>query len=279
MEYNAAMNEEILDAADGEKEDFKFEKPLRRILIACSIILAGELMWLFVVSPCMPLNAVDIRGLDGITRMTILERAGIDSRSSFMSVNAAAAEAALSSIPLIGAVEVIKHFPDTIEIIITNRVPVAAAAVDIDSRTLPVFFDKNGVLFQIGGRDGRALYDALPILSGLAFENVTTGLRLPEFLLPLFGEMETLRVNTPELLSTISEIHISKKKYDAYELTVYPVYNPVKIHIGQHINEDNLRYMLLLLDVLNEKGMALGELDFRTGTASYKVRETLDGQE
>jgi cell division protein FtsQ len=273
MEYNAVINEEILDSAavDG-KDGFKFEKPLRRILIACSIILAGELIWLFVVSPCMPLSTVDIKGLNGISRIAVLEQAGIDARSSFMSVNAPAAKEALSSIPLIENVELVKHFPDAIEITITNRVPVAAAAAYINGRTVPVFFDKNGVLFQIGQSGGMAIDGTLPVLSGLVFENITAGLRLPEFLLPLFTELETLRSNAPELLSTISEIHISKKKYDAYELTVYPVYNPVRIHIGRHINEDSIRYMLLLLDVLNGKGMALDELDFRTDTASYKVR-------
>ncbi|MDR1149210.1 MAG: FtsQ-type POTRA domain-containing protein [Spirochaetaceae bacterium] len=275
MEYNAVINEEILDsatAAAGGKDGFKFEKPLRRILIACSIILAGELIWLFVVSPCMPLSTVDIRGLNGISRIAVLEQAGIDARSSFMSVNAPAAKEALSSMPLIEKVDIVKHFPDAIEIIITNRVPVAVSAAYIGGRTVPVFFDKNGVLFQIGQREGMTVDGALPVLSGLVFENIAPGLRLPEFLLPLFTELETLQSNAPELLSTISEIHISKKKYDAYELTVYPVYNPVRIHIGRHINEDNIRYMLLLLDVLNGKGMALDELDFRTDTASYKVR-------
>jgi cell division protein FtsQ len=273
MEYNAALEEDLNSGVADEKENFKFEKPLKRILFACSILLAGELLWLFVISPCMPLSAVDIKGLGGISRIAALEQAGIDSRSSFMSVNATAAEAALSALPIVESAKVIKHFPDSVEIIITNRTPVAAATADMGGRTFPVLFDKDGVLFQIGqngGADGDA---ALPIVSGLVFENIAPGLRLPEFLLPLFSDLNTLRRDAPELLSTISEIRIDKKKYDAYELTLYPVYNPARIRIGQHITEDKLRYMLLLLDVLSEKGVALDELDFRTGTASYKVRE------
>ncbi|MDR2444847.1 MAG: FtsQ-type POTRA domain-containing protein [Spirochaetaceae bacterium] len=271
MGYNAVMDEN--DPAGAEKkENFKFEKPLKRILIACSILLAGELLWLFVISPCMPLGTVDIKGLDGISRTVVLEHAGIDSRSSFMSVNAAMAEALLA-IPAIEKVKVVKHFPDSIEIVITNRVPVAAGTADIGGRTFPVFFDKDGVLFQIGRGGGATEGAALPVISGLVFENIEPGLRLPEFLLPLFNELHTLRIDAPELLSTISEIQINKKKYDAYELTLYPVHNPARIRIGQHITEDKLRYMLLLLDVLNERGVALDELDFRTGTASYKVRE------
>lgn len=273
MGYDAAIDENIDTVGADEKENFKFEKPLKRILIACSILLAGELLWLFVISPCMPLSAVDVKGFDGISRIAVLEQAGIDSRSSFMSVNVVAAEEALSALPAVESARVIKHFPDSIEIVITNRVPVAAGTADMGGRTLPVFFDKDGVLFQIGQGGGAAVNPSLPVISGLVFENIAPGLRLPEFLLPLFNELHTLRVDAPELLSTISEIQINKKKYDAYELTLYPVYNPARIRIGQRMTEDKLRYMLLLLDVLNEKGVALDELDFRTGTASYKVRE------
>jgi cell division protein FtsQ len=273
MEYNSAAIDEDLDApsVDG-KESFKFEKPLRRILTACSVLLVGELLWLFVISPCMPLSSVDIKGLDGISRMTVLEQAGINSRSSFMSVNSRACEEALSAIPALEGAKVTKHFPDSIEIVIKKRVPVAAAAADINGRTIPVFFDKEGVLFQIG-RNGGAVNAELPIISGLVFENINVGLRLPEFLVPLFSDLHILSSEAPELLSTISEIQINKKKYDAYDLTLYPVYNPVKIRIGQRITEDKLRYMLLLLDVLGERGVALDELDFRTDTASYKVRK------
>jgi cell division protein FtsQ len=274
MGYDAAIDEGMDAAAvTNEKENFKFEKPLKRILIACSILLAGELLWLFVINPCMPLSVVDIKGFDGIGRTAVLEQAGIDSRSSFMSVNAAAAEKALSALPMVESAKVIKHFPDSVEIVITNRIPVAAGSADLGGRTVPVLFDKDGVLFQIGQNGGVAVNTALPVISGLVFENIAPGLRLPDFLLPLFKDLHTLRADAPELLSTISEIQINKKTYDAYELTLYPVYNQAKIRMGQRITEDKLRYMLLLLDVLNEKGVVLDELDFRTGTASYKIRE------
>ncbi|MDR3356621.1 MAG: FtsQ-type POTRA domain-containing protein [Spirochaetaceae bacterium] len=273
MEYNAVIDEELEAADPEEKENFKFEKPLKRILAACSVLLAGELLWLFVISPCMPLGTVDIKGPGGISRAEVLEAAGIGPRSSFMSVNAAASEEALSAIPQIEAARVIKHFPDGVEISLTKRSAVAAAVTDMNGRAVPVFFDKEGVLFQIGRNGGQEADAALPVISGLVFENIRPGLRLPEFLSPLWKDLDALRTEAPELLSTISEIQISKKKYDAYELTLYPAYNPAKIRIGQHISEDKLRYMLLLLDVLNEKGVALDELDFRTGTASYTVRE------
>jgi cell division protein FtsQ len=273
-EYNAAVEEDIdLDAAGAdEKDGFKFEKPLKRILLACSILLAGELLWLFVITPCMPLNDVAIKGLDRMSRLTVLERVGIDSRSSFFSVNALAAKEALSAIPLVESADVIKRFPDSIEIVLRTRIPVAAAAADMNGRTVPVFIDREGVLFSTGNDVGAA-GAGLPVISGIVFEDVRPGLHLPEFLAPLFRDLDTLRSNAPELLTAVSEVHVSRKKYGAYELTLYPAYNPVKIRMGRHITEDSLRYLLLLLDVLNEQGTAPGELDFRTGTVSYRIRE------
>jgi cell division protein FtsQ len=272
MEYNAAIDEDIDSQVPGadEQENFKFEKPLKRILIGCLILLAGELLWLFVINPCMPLSSVKITGLDGVSRVTILELAGIDSRSSFMSVNAQAAEKALSALPLVETASVTRRFPDSVEIVIKNRTPVAAAAADINGRTLPVFFDREGVLFQIGSGGIKAA-GSLPVISGLVFENISAGLRLPEFLLPLFRDLDALRSGSPELYSIISEIHVNKKKYDEYDLTLYLVYNPVKIRIGKHITGDNMRYLPLLLDVLNREGVAVDELDFRTVTASYRI--------
>jgi cell division protein FtsQ len=272
--FKATIIEEGIGSGIDGKHGFKYEKTLKRILFACSVLLVGELLWLFVITPCMPLKDVSIRGLDRIPRMTILEKAGIDPRSSFMSVNAHIAEKALSTIPLVGSAQVIKHFPDSIEIIIKNRVPIATAVAEVNGRMLPVFFDGEGVLFSIGSDGGVVTSSAgFPVISGLAFEKAAPGLHMPELLLPLFKELDKLHSNAPELLSAISEVHVSRKKYGTYELTLYPAYNPVKIRIGAHITEDSLRYLLLLLDVLGEKGVVPDELDFRSGTASYRVRE------
>jgi cell division protein FtsQ len=277
-DYNTIIEEDIgsIDSDAGEKDDFRFEKPLKRILLACSILLAGELLWLFVITPCMPLNDVVIKGMDGLSRVTVLERADIDSRSSFMSVNAREVKEALSALPLVESADVIKHFPDSVEIVLKARTPVAAAAAEVNGRMLPVFFDREGVLFGVGADGASGSIAGLPVISGLMFENAAPGLRMPEFLAPLFSDLDTLRSNAPELLAAISEIHVSRKKYGAYELTLYPANNPVKILMGRHITEDGLRYLLLLLDVLSERGAVPGELDFRAGTASYRVRE--DGQ-
>jgi cell division protein FtsQ len=252
--------------ADKEKEKLGVEKNLKRILTACSILLTGEMIWLLAVSPCLPLSDIDISGLDGIDRSVVLEWAGIHSKSSYVSVRTAECERALSAVPRVASALVTKRFPDSLEITLTGRLPAAAAVADVNGRTLPVFFDKEGVLFQIGGSTNN---DALPVLSGLVFENIEEGLRLPAFLMPLFEDIETLQAYSPKLLSAISEIRVNKKAYGDYDLTLYTMNSPVKVHIGQRMDAEKLRYTMLMLDVLKEQSLYPDELDFRTGTASY----------
>jgi cell division protein FtsQ len=274
MQYDATINPGIDIEADetAEKDNFKFEKPLKRILLICSLILFGELIWLFVINPSMPLRTVDIKGLDGISRAVVLEQAGITSRSSFMSLNAQAVEISLARIPQIEKAELVKTFPDSVEIILTKRVPVAMSLAQINGRPVPLYFDRNGVLFKIGADGLKTIPLSIPIISGIVFENVSEGLRLPPFLLPLFGDLDTILQSSPEILSAISEINVKRRQYGTYDLTLYPVNNPVKIRVGQNITEDGLRYLLLLMDVLKEEGLDVDEIDFRAGTASYRVK-------
>jgi cell division protein FtsQ len=234
--------------------------------------LAGELIWLFAVNPALPLSVVEIRGIDSLDRRVVLGQAGITPRTSYFSFNAENAENMLGYIPQVGDVEIVKKFPDTVSIVLRERKSAALALAEVDGRQTLVVFDKNGVVFQIGEKGGLAIPAHLPILSGMVFENVRTGLRLPPFLTPLIKNISDLGEKSPQLLSVISEIHIHKKTSDNYDLILYPMHSPVKIRMGAELTEESLRYMLLLLDVLKEKGIDVDEVDFRTGTASYTIR-------
>ncbi len=96
---------------------------------------------------------------------------------------------------------------------------------------------------------------------------------MPLFLNPLLADLARLRAQAPALLDSISEIRVVKRSFDGYELVLYPAYRSVRVRIGSQLNEDVLRYMMLLLDVLASKGIDTDELDFRTGTAAYRTKE------
>jgi cell division protein FtsQ len=277
MSIETTLNDDVMNTLNErvpEAKVFRFEKPLKRFLLLCSILLGGELIWLFIITPCVPLADVQVKTIDGLSRNTVLNRAGITSRSSYMSVNAKETEALLSHLPLVESARVVKHFPDSIEITLKGRTATAVSLAEIDGVTVPVFFDKNGVIFKIGATGEEAIPDTIPLISGFIFENIRPGTRLPAFLTPLLADIETLKEKTPELLSVISEIHVKRKVYEGFEMVLYPAYNPVKIRLGSDLNEEILRYMLLILDVLQEKGVEpdADGIDFRTGTAAYTLK-------
>ncbi|GHU38484.1 cell division protein FtsQ [Spirochaetia bacterium] len=249
-----------------------FEKIFKRILLVCSILLTAELVWLFVVTPCAPLSSVDIKTIDGVTRNDVLAMAGITPRSSYMSVNVKEVEESLMRNPLISSAQVIKHFPEDVEIVLSGREPCAVSLASVNGKSIPLFYDKEGVIFKIGNKDVPNIPSTVPLISGLQFGNIVIGTKLPEFLLPLLDDIEEVKTKSPELLSVISEIHVSKKTYDGFDLILYPAYNTVKIRLGADLKDETLRYMLLLLDVLKEKNLHVDEIDFRTGTASYTVK-------
>ncbi|GMO46634.1 MAG: hypothetical protein Ta2B_28290 [Termitinemataceae bacterium] len=269
-----ASDENNVNVEDNIAEAHKFraEKVLKRLLIICSILLGAEMLWMFLITPCLPLSSVDIKTIDGLSRGTVLAYSGINSRSSYMSLDAEEIERRLSVLPLVESAQVMKHFPDSLSIILKARHPTAMSLALIDGLSVPVFFDRYGVIFKIGKPEENVIPDNVPILSGLIFENIRPGTRLPSYLVPLLENIQVLREKAPQLLPAISEIHINKKPYDGIDLLLYPASYRVKIRMTGDLREENLRYMLLLLDVIKKEGLMPDEIDFRTGTASYIFR-------
>lgn len=251
----------------------RFERSLVRIFIVCAVLLFAELIWLFVVVPCMPLVSVDITGMEQLSRITVLDRAGINSRTSYFSFNAKKSTELLRTIPQIERVDINKKFPDSVSIKLYGRTASAIALARLDGKIVPIIFDKEGVIFQIGDNGGMASAGKLPLLSGLVFENVRTGLRLPEFLTPLLSDIDNLSKTSPEVLAALSELQINRKGSDNFDIILYPAQNHVRIRVGAKLSSEKISYALLLLDVLKERHINVDEIDFRSGIASYKVRD------
>ncbi len=262
------------EAPQAEKEDTsRMERLLKRLVLALAVILSMELAWYFAVTPCLPLATVELAGAAGLDREAALAMAGISDRTSFITLDAAAAARALGAIPTVESVRVVKRFPDGVRIALTPRSAAAVALTVIEGRTVPLFLDRQGVVFAVGTENT----DSLPIISGLVFENVSLGMRLPPEFTPLLTALDRIRLSAPELLGGVSEIRVQRRPYDGYELVVYPAHHPVRVKIGAELNEAGLRYMMLVLDVLASRGIEADEIDFRTGTASYRTKEASSG--
>jgi cell division protein FtsQ len=254
----------------------KAGRGLKRLIMAAAIVIAGELIWLFAVSPCMPLEAVEVNAFPGMDRDTVLSIAGIDSKSSWFTLDALHAGQELEKHSSIETARVLKRFPDRVKIFLTPRTPAAMCLASSGGRTVPVYFDREGMIISVG--TGEALPNVspeprVPILSGVVIDNPVPGMRLPAVFGPLLENIEKIGSGAPELLEAVSEIRINRKPFDGFDLVLYPVHNPVRVRLESDLSEDMLRYALLMIDVFESRHEDLDEIDFRTATASYTVKE------
>ena len=241
----------------------RFEKILKIFIIFACLCLTGELIWLLGIGPFRQFSRIDISG--AVSREEILAVAGINESSSFFSTDAKAVEKALMSISTVQSAKVFKYFPGRLQIIIENRRPLASALASLNGETVMVLFDSQGVIIEVGAAILPVLY---PLVSGLLMENPYPGMRLPAFFVPFFGDLQIITDSAPELLNAISEIKIVRKPFDVFELVLYPVHNRIKVRLSE-LNEDMLRYALLMVDVLSSRDDGIDTLDFRSGIASY----------
>jgi cell division protein FtsQ len=249
----------------------RFEKLLKGFIIFAILCLAGELTWLLGISPLRPFSRIDVSGYEGMGREEILVKAGITPNTSYFSSDVEAMESALMKISSLESARVFKFFPGRLKIVLEGRRPVAAALASLDGRIVPVIFDSQGVIFEIGGKDG-SFSGILPVISGLVITEPVPGMKLPGLFVPFFKELEKIEMSAPELLGAISEIKINRKAFDGFDLVLYPVHKKIKVRLSE-LNEDMLRYTLLMIDVLESNENGVDSLDFRSGIASYIPKE------
>ena len=249
----------------------RLEKFLKAFIIIAFVILGGKMIWLMGVTPFRPFSRIEIAGYAGIPREQIIFTAGITGVSSYFSVDIPAMERALMNIPAVQSARVIRHFPDRLQIILEPRRAVAAAFATVGGRTIPVFFDSQGVVFKVGRDDrGGTIPPQLPIVSGLIIENPVPGMRLPAMFGSVFRQLERIAATSPELLSAISEIRINPQPFDTFDLMLYPMHRKVRVRINE-LNEETLRYTLLMVDVMAERETRRVDIDFRSSIASYTI--------
>jgi cell division protein FtsQ len=284
------------DAADGEEaaapeaageeaavSSSRIQKVFRALFVVCVTFFAGELVLLFLITPMRPLSLAVVTGIEtglperdgrrNITRDEVLQAAGINAKTSYLSLDTRAAEKGLLAVPVIESAKVVKQFPGTVRIAVGFRKSVALFLRNMNGRTVPAYFDKYGVVFKIGGKTEKEGFLSVPVISGIETENgpVAEGGRLPSVYIPLFENLDKLSSVSPNLYQAISEIEINKKTYNGFDITLFPSQSPVKIRMNAELDEKRIGSAFLLLDVLDAKGVRVSEIDYRTGTASYIV--------
>jgi cell division protein FtsQ len=254
------------------------DKRLKRIGLIIAAFLSAELIWLFGITPLIPLSVVDVSGIPGIDRAAVLAQAGISSRSSYATVNPEDVRKALEDFYLVESAQVIKQYPDTVQILLEPRKIAAMSLTKINGRAYPVYFDRHGVIVKIGNNDSiPTLPLSVPLISGLVFSDPVLGTRLPSMFNSFLSSLARINAVSPELLTVVSEIRINRKTFDGFDLILYPVHSPIKFRVEADLNEDTLRHMILMIDVLGSTDASVEEIDLRTGTASYMEKEAFSG--
>ncbi|MDR0722238.1 MAG: FtsQ-type POTRA domain-containing protein [Treponema sp.] len=272
------LSDDIETAADESADTSLIEKALKWIIIVIVAIIGGELLLLLVVNPCLPLSRIEVTGMPELDVAMVLKQAGITRRSSYISVNSRRAEAYLKALSTVASAKVIKGFPNSVRIVLEGRKAVALSFVMVNGKVYPVFFDHRGVVFKIGYEaQETAASLSIPIITGLLTEQPFVGMQLPLMPRALLSNLARIQEAAPELLAAISEITLTRKAFDSYDVILYPVHNPVRIRLGSDLNESMLRYVLLVVDVCVSKGAKIEEIDFRTGTASYTIKGASSG--
>ncbi len=236
------------------------------ILIILALL---ELGFILFISPNLVIRHIRVDCDFAISESEVMSIAGLGPKEYYFRINTKTIQQRLAAYPIVREARVVKVFPDTLNIVLRQRRPLALAFGTLEHRNIPVALDEEGVIFQIG----ESVTDwNLPVISGLIFKPLI-GLRLPRKLLPFLKALSELRQDEPQLFNIISEIKAIAVNEIEYELIFYPIGYNVRVNLGDRFDESLLKYTFMVLDVLKkqEASSDVKELDFRTGEVVYKL--------
>ena len=265
------LDEKGSAAAEKTEKKIKFIKIIFCVLcfaLLCELIIYKYVMPSFS-SPKVTVTGQKIYSAEEIARMLLPMNS-----STWFDFDVNQAVAILSSEAGIDHVSVEKRFPDKIYVNVTEREPVAVTFVMENGHTSPVQIDKNGVLFPSKNYTGSEDV-VLPIVSGLPVEYMSKGMRIPVKYRPLIEQISKISALPQKYFASVSEICVLPKDSGNYELALIPSQTKVKVLTDRALNEDALKYMMVVLDVVNQIGTDVCEVDLRYGSVSYTTRQAV----
>lgn len=239
-----------------------FNKILVAVVVVLAIMLVAQLIFHFVLVPNLRIERVEVESDLALTKDEILRAAGLNREILFFLLNEDLVRNNLLSQPVVKNVVVEKQFPDVVKLRIEKRKALAIALAEVEGRSVPVVFDDEGVVFQIGKEVSN--WD-LPVISGLQFPAVYPGLKLPGQLSLLWEDLKKLRSDSPLLYNQISEVQIMKKEYVDFECALFLSKFKTKVLINPGITENLMKYILMTLEVVDKHrgSRDIKEIDFR----------------
>lgn len=267
--------EDFVTVSGSDKSEKKDKKVfLVKILVfVLAVLLFAELIISMVLVPCFSKPSITVSGLKSASQQEFTELLGSMKISSWLRFDTQRAASLLSSVPYIDSVDVSKVFPDRVIVSVKERVPVAKTVINNGGRYISVQIDKNGVLFT-GNRQKSDTDYEIPLVSGLPVEKFREGMSIPANYRVLLDQIETVRSRSQKYFAAISEIQVVQKEYGNYELVLYPVHKHVRVLTDRSLNEEALKYMMVVLDVVDSIEPDVSEIDLRYGSVSYRTRSS-----
>lgn len=262
-------------ASAREKTHVKEEKKdgkvvfFKVIAILFMIFLGIEAVIYAFLVPCFGIPRVEYKGLETISSDLLEEKLEPMATDSWNKFNPSRAVALLSTVSGIESVSVDKKFPDQVVISVRERVAVANSIVFENGRSKSVQIDENGVVFTANS-DALAQDTSIPLVTGIPSENLVEGMRLPSKYRVLMEQISQIRSLPQKYFAVISEIQIVPKEFGNYELALYPAFSKVRVLTDPQLNEDAIKCMMVVLDVVNSIEADVSEVDLRYGSVSYK---------
>lgn len=261
-----ADGEFVSGSESNTEKKIKFIKIIFCILcfaLICELVICKYIMPSFS-SPKVTVSGQQNYSAEEIARMLLPMNS-----SNWFDFDVDHAVALLSSEAGIDHVVVEKKFPDKIFVNVTERVPVAVTFVAENGHSIPVQIDRNGVLFT-GAKNSEE--ENLPIVSGLPVEYMTKGMRIPVKYRPLIEEISKISELPQHYFACLSEICVLPKDSGNYELALIPSQSKVKVLTDRALNEEALKYMMVVLDIVKQIETEVSEVDLRYGSVSYTMR-------
>lgn len=245
----------------------------KNMLINTIYALISLFILLFIsVYILLPYFSIDRVVLDSELKFSrsFTEIAGLDKYSSYLFIDVDDVKQRVMNEPLVRKVYVKKLFPDTLDVTVYGREALASAFSNVEGISVPMCIDENGIVFQIG--DEVKDID-LPVISGdIDFNNVTRGGGIPKVLIPLLKSLKSIRGESPNLYSSISEIYINKRGDMTFDLTLYFTFTPIKALVKGVLTGQELKNIVVVTSLLHDEGVSVNQVDFRSDEIVYKEK-------
>lgn len=275
LEEKTDINKLFEDDSDDKAAAAAADRKIKLIKILFAVfcfLLAAELVVYKYIMPSFSVPKISVTGLNSYSSDELGAKLMPFAHANWFDFDVEKAAAIISADAGIDSVTVEKKFPDRIMIEIQERSPVAMIFMMNNGISTALEIDKNGVLFPVKETARKQPDTALPIISGLPVEYMTSGMRIPAKYRPLIEQISKIRQLPQQYFASISEICVLPKEYGNYELALIPAQSKVRVLTDRSLNEDALKYMMIVLDVVNQLGSEVSEVDLRYGSVSYRTR-------